>query len=206
MQWLPAEDAQLSGGAQVITPESAWTGESNWRGAYVLAEEGGSVRFDLAGAVLEAVAAGGGTAHPVFHRLAEAAGTAIWAAVAADGTRTVLGALESGGAGEPGVTEWDGVLRPARLAVPLPAEAVALEVVSHGRLELDEVMLLPALTSTVYPVEGGGRVTLGVSSADGELPMRPGETGRAFRPDGTTEGQVNRGRRSLREGTFAIVR
>ena len=205
MQWLPAEDAQLSGGAQVITPESAWTGESNWRGAYVLAEEGGSVRFDLAGAVLEAVAAGGGTAHPVFHRLAEAAGTAIWAAVAADGTRTVLGALESGGAGEPGATEWDGVLRPARLAVPLPAEAVALEVVSRGRLELDEVMLLPALTSTVYPVEGGGRVTLGVSSADGELPMRPGETGRAFRPDGTTEGQVNRGRRSLREGTFAIV-
>src|SRR5699024_4863021 len=134
MQWLPAEDAQLSGDAQVITPESAWTGESNWRGAYVLAEEGGSVRFDLAGAVLEAVAAGGGTAHPVFHRLAEAAGTAIWAAVAADGTRTVLGALGSGGAGDPGATEWDGVLRPARLAVPLPAEAVALEVVSHGRL------------------------------------------------------------------------
>src|SRR5699024_7864367 len=112
----------------------------------------------------------------------------------------------SGGAGEPGATEWDGVLRPARLGVPLPAEAVALEVASHGRLELDEAMLLPALTPTVYPVAAGGRVTLGVPSAGGELRRGPGERGRASGPDGTPGGQVTRRRRSLREGAFAIVR
>lgn len=83
MQWLPAESAQLSGDAAVVTPESAWTGESNWRGPYVLAGDGGTVRFVLDADALAAVVAGGATAHPLIHRLAEDAGLAHWTAIEA---------------------------------------------------------------------------------------------------------------------------
>ena len=205
MQWLPAEEAQLSGAAQVMAPESAWTGESNWRDAYVLAEEGATVRLDLGEQALAAVADGGATAHPVFHRFAEDAGTATWTAIAADGTRTDLGTLELGGAGDPGITEWDGVLKPMPLEVPLPADAVALEAVSHGRLELDEVMLLPAVASAVFPSERD-MLTLHVASADAELAVRPGQTGRAYRADGTSTGPITHGRRALQAGRFAVMR
>ena len=205
MQWLPAEEAQLNGAAQVMTPESAWTGESNWRDAYVLAEQGATVRLDLGEQALAAVADGGATAHPVFHRFAEDAGTATWTAIAADGTRTDLGTLELGGAGDPGITEWDGVLKPMPLEMPTPADAVALETVSHGRLELDEVMLLPAVASAVFPSERG-MVTLHVASADAELVVRPGQTGRAYRADGTSTGPITHGRRALQAGRFAVVR
>lgn len=205
MQWLPAEEAQLNGAAQVMTPESAWTGESNWRDAYVLAEQGATVRLDLGEQALAAVADGGATAHPVFHRFAEDAGTATWTAIAADGTRTDLGTLELGGAGDPGITEWDGVLKPMPLEMPIPADAVALEAVSHGRLELDEVMLLPAVASAVFP-RGRGMVTLHVASADAELAVRPGQTGRAYRADGTSTGPITHGRRALQAGRFAVMR
>src|SRR5699024_9244738 len=88
--WLSAEEAELGGGAAVVTPESAWTGESNWHGAYVLAEAGDTVRFTLTGAARDAVSAGGATAHPVLHRAADEAGTATWIALDADGAATVL--------------------------------------------------------------------------------------------------------------------
>ncbi|WP_157773288.1 hypothetical protein [Brachybacterium vulturis] len=206
MQWLPAEEAQLGTGAEVITPETAWTGESNWHGAYVLAPDGASVRFDLEEGALEAVARGGATAHPLFHRLAEEAGTATWTALAADGTRTVLGTLELGGAGERGVTPWDGVLTPVRLDVPLPARTVAVEVVSGGRLELDELMLLPAVTVAEFPLEHGRNVMLHAASADAELSLVSGRTGSAYRAEGTRVGPVNHGRRSVLGGEFAITR
>lgn len=205
MQWLPAEEATLGGGAQVVTPESAWTGESNWRGSSVLAEAGGTVRFDLGDTAREVVAAGGATAHPVLHRLADEAGTARCAAIDAGGRRVDLGTLELGGVGEKGLTEWDGVLKPVRLDVPIPADAVAIEIVSEGRLELDELMLLPAVTSAEFPHSGGGSTTLHVASAAGEARVSPGETGSAYRADGTRVGPVSRGRRALRVGEFAIV-
>lgn len=206
MQWLPAEEAELSGDASVVTPESAWTGESNWHGAHVLAGEGGTVRFALADEALWAVAAGGATAHPLIHRLAEQAGTAQVIAIDASGGRTELGTLALGGAGDPGLTEWDGVLKPMRIEAPIPATAVAIEVVSHGRLELDELMVLPAVTSAEFRSSGGKAVTLYVASTDGVAPVVPGETGSTYRADGTRVGPANRGRRTLSAGEFAITR
>ncbi|MDN5821836.1 MAG: hypothetical protein L0H39_10140, partial [Brachybacterium sp.] len=206
MQWIPAEEAQLGGGASVVTPESAWTGESNWHGSYVLADDGGPVRFALGADARAAVSAGGATAHPLLHRLAEDAGISHWTAIDAAGARTVLGSPELGGAGSPGVTEWDGVLRPVRLEEPIPGDAVAIEAVSEGRMELDELMLLPAVTTAEFPTERGRTVTLYVASADAEAATVPGETGGAYRADGTRVGPVNRGRRRVPEGAFAITR
>lgn len=204
MQWVPAEDAQLSGDARVVTPESAWTGESNWRGAYVEAGDGGAVRFELTGEALAAVSAGGATAHPVLHVLAEEAGTASWTALDRAGRSTRLGKTDLGGAGDPGTTEWEGMLTPVRLGKPLPASAVAVEVVVDGRMELDELMILPAVTRAEFPTRRGA-VTLYAASADANLSTVPGETGSAFRADGKRLGPVNRGRRGVRAGSFAVT-
>lgn len=206
MQWLPAEEARLSGDAAVVTPDSTWTGESNWHGAYVLAGEGGTVRFELGAEALAAVTAGGATAHPLIHRLPEDAGIARWTAIDGNGRRTELGTIDLGGAGDPGVTEWSGVLRPVRLDVQIPAEAVAIEGVSAGRMELDELMLLPAVTTAEFPAGRGKNLTLHVASADAKLPLSPGQTGSAHRADGKRVGPVNHGRTSLPGGAFAITR
>lgn len=206
MRWLPAEEANLAGGAYVVAPDSAWTGESNWNGSYVVAEDGASARFDLEAGLRELIDRGGARAHPVIHRLAEEAGTASWAAVDAGGSRTQLGTLDLGGAGDRGVTEWDGVLKPFPLDVPIPAGTVSLEVVSHGQLELDEVMILPAITSAIYPVDIGTSLVLRVASADAQASTVPGETGSAYTADGKWVGPINRGRCVLSSGTFAISR
>lgn len=206
MLWLPAEDAQLSGGAQVVTPDSAWTGESNWNSSYVLAEDGASVRFDLEADLRELIDRGGASAHPVIHRLAEEAGTAQWTALDADGVRTDLGVLGLGGAGDPGVTEWDGVLKPVPLDVEIPVGTVAIDVVSDGQLEFDELMILPAITSAAYPVHDGGQIILRAASADAKAATVPGETGSAFSSDGKRIGPINRGRRALPSGTFSLTR
>lgn len=99
------------------------------------------------------------------------------------------------------------------LSPPLPASTVAIEAVSEWRLELDELMLLSAVTTAEFPLEQGkkaGRarkkVTLHAASADAELLLEPGQTGSAFRADGPRVGPVNRGRRSVPSGVFAITR
>ena len=52
--------------------------------------------------------------------------------------------LTHAGLGAPGATEWDGMLKPVRLEIPAPESAVGIEVVSDGRMELDELVLLSA--------------------------------------------------------------
>ncbi|MGP5127687.1 hypothetical protein ACTXKL_14210 [Brachybacterium tyrofermentans] len=206
MQWIQAEDAQLGGGAAVVEPDGAWTGESNWQGSYVLADQGGTVRFDLDADARGVVAAGGATAHPVIHRLAEDAGTARWTAIDAEGEGTDLGELDLGSVGGPGSTEWDGVLKPVRLKTPIPAGTVALEVVSDGRMELDALMLLAAITEAVLEVDRGGRITLHAASATADVRSAPGQPGTVYRADGTRLGPVNRTHRNVPEGAFAITR
>lgn len=161
MLWLPAGEAVLSGDAQAVTPDSAWTGESNWSGPYALVGEGGSVRFELDAGHREVIDAGGATAHPVIHRLAEDAGIALWSAIDAGGGRTDVGALELGGIGGRGATEWDGILRPFPLESEIPSGSVAIETVVHGHLELDELMILPGTTSATYPLQGAARSSCG---------------------------------------------
>ncbi|HJB11469.1 MAG TPA: hypothetical protein H9786_13265 [Candidatus Brachybacterium merdavium] len=205
MLWLPAEDAELSGDAQVITPDSSWTGESNWSGSYALVAEGGSVSFKLEADQREVIDAGGATAHPVIHRLAEDAGTALWTTIDGDGSRTELGVLELGGIDDRGATEWDGILKPFPLESEIPNGTVAIEAVVDGHLELDELMILPGITSAAHPCRGGGEIILRAASVEEDAATVPGETGSAFTADGERLGPINRGRRSVPAGAFAIT-
>jgi hypothetical protein len=204
MHWVAAEEAHLTGDAAVVTPESAWTGESNWQGAFVVAGTGGTVRFDLAGDALDAVAAGGATAHVLLHRLAEEAGTSTWTAIAADGTRTPLGTLALGGAGDPGVTEWEGLLKPYPLDGNVPSGTIAIEGAADGRMELDELMLLPAVTTAKFPTRRGGAVTLYVATRTSRLDVAPGWTGSTYGRNGRRSGPITHGRRTLEAGQFAV--
>ena len=111
-----------------------------------------------------------------------------------------------GSVGGPGSTEWDGVLKPVRLKTPIPAGTVALEVVSDGRMELDALMLLAAITEAVLEVDRGGRITLHAASATADVRSAPGQPGTVYRADGTRLGPVNRTHRNVPEGAFAITR
>lgn len=92
------------------------------------------------------------------------------------------------------------------LDVEIPVGAVAIGVVSNRQLELDELMILPAIASAAYPVHDGGELILRAASADSTAETLPGETGSAYGVDGTWLGPVNRGRRELCFGAFAVTR
>lgn len=205
--WLEAEGSAMAGDATVVTPPSAWTGESNWSGSYIAASPGSVVTMDLtslpettAGAFSPAVV------QPVIHRFAEEAGMSYWTAIDTVGRRTDLGQLPLGGAGSPGITAWDGLLKPYPLPVALPNGAVALEVRSEGRLELDAVVLLPAVSAAVYDsAEGDVVLRVNATSQSVRCDVRPGETGSSWTHEGTGRRPVNRGRRQIPAGAFSIT-
>lgn len=82
---------------------------------------------------------------------------------------------------------------------------VAIEAVVDGHLELDELMILPGITSAAHPCRGGGEIILRAASVEEDAATVPGETGSAFTADGERLGPINRGRRSVPAGAFAIT-
>lgn len=154
---LEAEEGRLGGGAQAVSPESAWTGESLWSGgAYVALGRGDSLRLDVGR---------GGTDRlvmPVVHRTEDRTGTRTrWTA---DGRS--LGALRHGGAGEQGVTAVPGALEMLTLPRILPGEAGRLTVSVQGPdrtdARVDAVVLQPLVEHLVLSGDGGrhGRALL----------------------------------------------
>src|SRR6185369_11540750 len=100
-QLVEAEAGALAGGAGVVTPTDAWTGESLWSGgAYAALPAGGSVSLPVTLPVADRY-----LLEPVYHRLPVAPGTVV--------TDQRLGGataarLDHGGAGPQGATPWPG--------------------------------------------------------------------------------------------------
>lgn len=141
---VEAESGALSGGAAVVTPPSTWTGAANWSGgAYVSVPRGGSVQ-------LAVTADEGAFVHPVVNRRKGQLGTSRYLAVSKDGGRTLLGILDNGGLRETGVIEAEGLLRPFPLSRPLPSGTVAVVVESDGDLQLDCLLIHPAVSTVRY--------------------------------------------------------
>ena len=133
LQIVEAESA--TGGGTVVTPPSAWTGESQWsNGAYLA----------LAGSASWTVtpAARARLVLPVvnLHDTPTPAHT-TWTS----GSQT-LGTLTHV-CGPQGVSAAPGALQPLTLDRPLPAGAVALGVTASGSAELDAVLLLPVIST-----------------------------------------------------------
>lgn len=118
---VEAEGGSLTGGAAVVRPPSAWTGEANWSGgAYVDVPAGATVRIPVEARDRDSFVGA------VIHRASGPSGTSRWYAVSATGRSTPLGTIANGGAGPKGITENDGVLKPFALAKPLPTGTTPL--------------------------------------------------------------------------------
>jgi len=153
-QLVEAEAGTLTGAAEVVTPASAWTGESAWSGgAYVRLGPGGRV----AGTV-DLPVGGGWWLFPVLDRQQLPAGQA--------GTRHALagrpaGRVDHGGAGPQGVTPVPGYLDVAATgpvqAGPGPAELESAYAGSGPEARLDAVLVQPEVEWLVLAGDGGGQ-------------------------------------------------
>ena len=139
-QLFEAESGSLSGG-EVVTPESAWNGEANWSGgAYVTLSSGDALNVDV-----DLPTAGRYALLPVFERQP----VNLYAA----GTDLTLGEqtyrLPLGGAGNPGVSENEGLLTIALAKTPgqvraLDAGTASLTATATGEpVHLDAFLLRP---------------------------------------------------------------
>ena len=135
---VEAEAAQLSSGATVVTPPSAWTGESQWsNGSYVTFPTASTATWTLPPATRPRLAL------PVIDVVPDAdAGRTTWSA----NTRP-LGTLNHGHGGPQGTSPTPGALLPKTLRAPVPPQATHLTTKATGDLvRVDAVLLLPLVS------------------------------------------------------------
>lgn len=198
---VEAEGGELAGGATVVTPPGgAWTGAANWSGGtYVAVPAGASVTL--------AVTGDAAYVQPIINRRPGDLGVSRYSAVDGRGRRTLLGTLANGGLRETGTVQADGLLRPFPLDRPLPRGTVAVLVESDGDLQLDALLVQPAVSTTVYArgsrrpavlyVNGSGRATTTTALAAG--------WGRTYAANGTPRGTSRSPVVDVTGGGFAIT-
>ena len=153
-QLVEAEAGTLDGAAEVVTPASAWTGESAWSGgAYVRLGPGGRVS-----GTVDLPVGGGWWLFPVLDRMQISAGMV--------GTRHRLagqpaGRVDHGGAGAQGVTAVPGFLDlgttgPVEAGAG-PADLVSAYAGTGPEARLDAVMAQPEVEWLVLAGGGGGQ-------------------------------------------------
>jgi len=153
-QLVEAEAGTLTGAAEVVTPASAWTGESGWSGgAYVRLGPGGQV----AGTV-DLPVGGGWWLFPVLDRMQISAGT-VATSHRLDGA--LAGRADHGGAGAQGVSAVPGYLDLGTTG-PVEAGAGPADLVSSyagtgPEARLDAVMVQPEVEWLVLGGSGGGQ-------------------------------------------------
>ncbi|GGO54641.1 hypothetical protein GCM10012287_44060 [Streptomyces daqingensis] len=140
---LEAEEAEPSGSAEVVRPDSPWTGESQYSGdAYVRLPEGGGLSWRLPEGKLPLLVS------PVVDLVGRPqAGTTVWSA----GSER-LGRIDHGAGGPQGISAAPGALTP----VPLPAAVRAggrlrarAEGVEKGTLRVDALLVRPVVSRLV---------------------------------------------------------
>ncbi|MFC9690960.1 hypothetical protein ACFTSF_20580 [Kribbella sp. NPDC056951] len=136
LRLIEAESATSTG--QVVTPPSAWTGESQWSGnAYLQLSEGQSAEWTLPAASQPRYVL------PVVNLVDDpAAGTTTW--TSSNGT---LGTVDHGTAGPQGISAAPGVLQPVTLPIPVSGVKTRLTATATGPAQLDAVLLIPVLSS-----------------------------------------------------------
>lgn len=148
---IEAEAATLSGPAAVVTPTSAWTGESQWsNGAYVHTDAGSSLTWSVpTNSSPQLVQA-------VLNRVPGNAGTTTFASPAGN-----LGTAQFGGGGAQGVSAAPGALLPVTLPQSLPASQTSLSAATTGGSgDLDALLLTPLISQLVLTGQGHGTALL----------------------------------------------
>ncbi|WP_081682559.1 hypothetical protein [Marmoricola sp. URHB0036] len=145
--YVQAEDAQLSGGATAVKPESAWTGEAQYGGTgYASMPAGSTATFDLGPHPASLVI-------PVVEL--QPSSRAVTSFVAGRG----LGSVRSGAIGPQGDSPAPGALLPVTLPTPTSAPTLTAST-RGGTARLDAVMVQPLVSRLVLGGHGHGTALL----------------------------------------------
>ena len=131
-------EGESGAGGEVVTPPSAWTGESLWSGGKYLSGDGTTATWPVPTADQPRLVM------PVVD-LVPGAGTTSWSA---DGP---LGTVDHGDAGPQGTSPAPGALLPVTLPTPLPPGATTLTArFAGGESAVDAVLLRPEVSQVVF--------------------------------------------------------
>jgi hypothetical protein len=185
---LQVVEGESASGGQVVTPPSAWTGESQWsNGSYVSLAAGDAAEWTLPASTQPRLVL------PVVNLLDP--GRTTWTT----GSRT-LGAINHAAPGPQGISAAPGVLQPITLSTPLPPYATGLKATAvSGTAQIDALLLIP----TISTLRVGSAVLL--SSVDPhprtlKISTTPGATAYTY----TTSGVLH-SRRRLTGSTAQIL-
>jgi hypothetical protein len=131
---LTVVEGETATGGSVVTPPSAWTGESQF---------GGGAYLSLAQGATATLQTGAGSVEPVVYEPYPGSVTSTWN----------LGKLRSG-VGEPGITEAPGALLPSPLK-KVSSGGTLTVTATKGTLSLDAVIVRPTVSRLVLTGDGG---------------------------------------------------
>ncbi len=133
---LQVVEGESATGGQVVTPPSAWTGESQWsNGSYVSLDDGDSAEWTLPTSSLPRLVL------PVVNLLNP--GTSRWTAGSLS-----LGSIDHSALGPQGISAAPGALQPITLAAPLPPYATSLKAqAAAGTAQIDALLLIPTIST-----------------------------------------------------------
>ncbi|MEU7870328.1 hypothetical protein [Dactylosporangium sp. NPDC049140] len=151
---VEAEQGTLAGGATVVTPPSAWTGESQYsNGTYVRLPTGSSARFRLPAVNQPQLVL------PIVDLQPASAAVTRWSSA-----NQMLGTVQHGCIGPQGTSPAPGALLPVTLDGELPVGQTDLvATASGGDAVLDAVVLEPLVSR--YVIDGAGHTTVLLRSA-----------------------------------------
>ncbi|TFD66025.1 hypothetical protein [Cryobacterium sp. Hh38] len=205
---MEAESGTITGSGSVVTPASAWTGESNWSGgAYVGLDAGDTLSIPVPAADQAR------NIYPIVNQTVELAGSTAWTA----GKSIDLGSTPNGGAGAQGITDAPGRIFPFSLERTLAAGATSIVGHSDGTASVDALLIQP-LISSVAVTGSSGDSTLYVSAANdiivwkSEVPrgylleqQAFDATGKLLAAGHNSNGADRSGRVSVGAGGFTLV-
>ncbi|MET0965267.1 MAG: hypothetical protein ABWZ02_02655 [Nakamurella sp.] len=157
---VEAESGTLRGQATVITPASAWTGESLWSGSYVAAGPGSTIDVALAADVEPRLI------QPVVEL---APGSAARSTVNAG--RTTLGKVRFGDVGAQGNAPSPTELKPIELNKTIGPGAVTVSISTTGGTgNIDALLVMPEIATLA--ADGGGHAVTLMTSKSGTAEHR----------------------------------
>ncbi|WP_433166597.1 hypothetical protein [Kribbella sp. CA-247076] len=190
---LQVVEGEAAVGGQVVTPPSAWTGESQWsNGSYVALSAGSRAEWTVPASAQPRLVL------PVVNLLDP--GRTVWTG----GGRT-LGSINHAAPGPQGISAAPGVLQPITLGTPLPPYATRVSATTTaGTAQIDALLLLPMVSTMTA---GDAVLLASVDTRPRTHPVTTGTTAYSY----TANGQLHSRRRVaasrvvVQPGGFTIV-
>jgi hypothetical protein len=188
-------EGEQGSGATVVTPPSAWTGESQYSGgSYALADA--TIRWQVTPDSQARLVI------PVVDLQPGSAAVSRWASAGRD-----LGTIRHGRIGPPGASPAPGALLPVTLAGELPAGASEVSATVRGGDAVIDAILLEPLVSR-YTIAGGGHTTTLLRSAartPHTVPIGDAATIETYDADGVLRARTRATRAVVLPGGFTVA-